>query len=221
MEETASTHCYCFNNSLAMCPRPTSVWFSMTLCFHLFIVLSFLILLSTYSSHYSLSYFLLLSLFLTKGNVTFSCSESSSVAVTFLSSSGSFLALPADYLTEGLTVRLQFRTWNQEGLLFSVPLSHDPDPSNMLLQLSQTRLLLSISGGPQNSAQVFSGMICRSNNISFVNTFLDIVYWLSVDADDYVIHLSQLSFWGWADCLVMPVLFVFQVRIWVMDSGIP
>jgi len=137
----------------------------MTPCFHLFVVFSFLILLSTFSSILSFSYFLLLSLFLTKGNVTFSCSESSSVAVTFLSSTGSFLALPADYITEGLSVRLQFRTWNQEGLLFSVPLSHDPDPINLLLELSQARLLLSISAGPQNSAQVFSGKICRSNSI--------------------------------------------------------
>uniref|UniRef100_A0A8C1H3M7 Contactin associated protein family member 5 like n=1 Tax=Cyprinus carpio carpio TaxID=630221 RepID=A0A8C1H3M7_CYPCA len=89
----------------------------------------------------------------TVGNVTFSCSESSSVAVTFLSSTGSFLMLPADYSMESLSVRLQFRTWNQEGLLFSVPLSLDPDPINLLLQLSQARLLLSLSGGQQNSAQ--------------------------------------------------------------------
>uniref|UniRef100_A0A8C2J769 Contactin associated protein-like 5 like n=1 Tax=Cyprinus carpio TaxID=7962 RepID=A0A8C2J769_CYPCA len=93
----------------------------------------------------------------TVGNVTFSCSESSSVAVTFLSSTGSFLMLPADYSMESLSVRLQFRTWNQEGLLFSVPLSLDPDPINLLLQLSQARLLLSLSGGQQNSAQVLSG----------------------------------------------------------------
>uniref|UniRef100_A0A673K8Z8 Contactin-associated protein-like 5 n=1 Tax=Sinocyclocheilus rhinocerous TaxID=307959 RepID=A0A673K8Z8_9TELE len=93
----------------------------------------------------------------TVGNVTFSCSESSSVAVTFLGSTGSFLMLPADYSMESLSVRLQFRTWNQEGLLFSVPMSLDPDPINLLLQLSQARLLLSLSGGPQNSAQVFSG----------------------------------------------------------------
>uniref|UniRef100_A0A673K6Y0 Contactin-associated protein-like 5 n=1 Tax=Sinocyclocheilus rhinocerous TaxID=307959 RepID=A0A673K6Y0_9TELE len=69
------------------------------------------------------------------GNVTFSCSESSSVAVTFLGSTGSFLMLPADYSMESLSVRLQFRTWNQEGLLFSVPMSLDPDPINLLLQL--------------------------------------------------------------------------------------
>uniref|UniRef100_A0A8C2H0Y8 Contactin associated protein-like 5 like n=1 Tax=Cyprinus carpio TaxID=7962 RepID=A0A8C2H0Y8_CYPCA len=85
------------------------------------------------------------------GNVTFSCSESSSVAVTFLSSTSSFLMLPADYSMESLSVRLQFRTWNQEGLLFSIPLSRDPDTINLLLQLSQARLLLLLSGGPQNS----------------------------------------------------------------------
>ncbi|KAL0180926.1 hypothetical protein M9458_023332, partial [Cirrhinus mrigala] len=71
-------------------------------------------------------------------------------------STGSFLMLPADYIMESLSIRLQFRTWNQEGLLFSVPLSRDPDPVNLLLHLSQARLLLSLSGGPQNSAQVFS-----------------------------------------------------------------
>uniref|UniRef100_A0A8C1LGR8 Contactin associated protein-like 5 like n=1 Tax=Cyprinus carpio TaxID=7962 RepID=A0A8C1LGR8_CYPCA len=92
----------------------------------------------------------------TVGNVTFSCSESSSVAVTFLSSTGSFLMLPADYSMESLSVRLQFRTWNQEGLLFSIPLSRDPDTINLLLQLSQARLLLLLSGGPQNSAQNLS-----------------------------------------------------------------
>lgn len=95
--------------------------------------------------------------FLYKGNVTFSCSESSSVAVTFLSSSGSFLALPVDYRTEDLSIRLQFRTWNQEGLLFSVQLSRDPDLVNLLLQLRQARLLLTLSREQLHSAQVFSG----------------------------------------------------------------
>lgn len=68
--------------------------------------------------------------------------------------------LPADYSMESLSVRLQFRTWNQEGLLFSIPLSRDPDTINLLLQLSQARVLLLLSGGPQNSAQVFSGKMC-------------------------------------------------------------
>uniref|UniRef100_A0A4W4H9P2 Contactin associated protein-like 5a n=1 Tax=Electrophorus electricus TaxID=8005 RepID=A0A4W4H9P2_ELEEL len=54
------------------------------------------------------------------GNVTFSCSEPQLVAATFLSSSSSFLSLPAPLPTlEGLSVRLQFRTWNPDGLLLS------------------------------------------------------------------------------------------------------
>ncbi|XP_056591110.1 contactin-associated protein-like 5 isoform X1 [Triplophysa dalaica] len=93
----------------------------------------------------------------TVGNVTFSCSESASVTVTFLSSSGSFLALPVEYRTEDLSIRLQFRTWNQEGLLFSVQLSRDPDLVNLLLQLRQARLLLTLSREQLHSAQVFSG----------------------------------------------------------------
>ncbi|XP_051532109.1 contactin-associated protein-like 5 isoform X1 [Myxocyprinus asiaticus] len=93
----------------------------------------------------------------TVGNVTFSCSEYSSVAVTFLNSTSSFLALPAEYGTESLSVRLQFRTWNQEGLLFSVQLFRDPDPINLLVQLSQARLLLSLSGEPQHYAQLLNG----------------------------------------------------------------
>uniref|UniRef100_A0A671M322 Contactin-associated protein-like 5 n=1 Tax=Sinocyclocheilus anshuiensis TaxID=1608454 RepID=A0A671M322_9TELE len=96
-----------------------------------------------------------------EGNVTFSCSESSSVAMTFLSSTGSFLMLPADHSMESLSVRLQFRTWNQEGLLFSIPLSRDPDTINLLLQLSQARLLLLLSGGPQNSAQNRGFSLCN------------------------------------------------------------
>ncbi len=115
------------------------------------------ILLSTFSYFCFIIFFP--SIFLTKGNVTFSCSESSSVTVTFLSSTGSFLMLPADYSMESLSVRLQFRTWNQEGLLFSVPFSRDPDTINLLLQLSQARLHLLLSGGPQNSDQVFSGKL--------------------------------------------------------------
>uniref|UniRef100_A0A672KAX8 Contactin associated protein-like 5 like n=1 Tax=Sinocyclocheilus grahami TaxID=75366 RepID=A0A672KAX8_SINGR len=96
----------------------------------------------------------------TVGNVTFSCSESSSVTVTFLSSTGSFLMLPADHSMESLSVRLQFRTWNQEGLLFSIPFSRDPNTINLLLQLSQARLLLLLSGGPQNSAQNRGFSLC-------------------------------------------------------------
>uniref|UniRef100_A0A673K934 Contactin-associated protein-like 5 n=1 Tax=Sinocyclocheilus rhinocerous TaxID=307959 RepID=A0A673K934_9TELE len=128
------------------------------------------------------------------GNVTFSCSESSSVAVTFLGSTGSFLMLPADYSMESLSVRLQFRTWNQEGLLFSVPMSLDPDPINLLLQLSQARLLLSLSGGPQNSAQVFSGKMYINSNDFHDNRDFSLCNLVLVVDDVFDLKDSKLGF---------------------------
>uniref|UniRef100_A0A9J7Z2M4 Contactin associated protein-like 5a n=1 Tax=Cyprinus carpio carpio TaxID=630221 RepID=A0A9J7Z2M4_CYPCA len=62
------------------------------------------------------------------GNVTFSCSEPQLVAATFQSSSSSFLSLPAPaQILEGFSVRLQFRTWNPDGLLLSSPLISGQD----------------------------------------------------------------------------------------------
>uniref|UniRef100_A0A3B4VIB6 Contactin-associated protein-like 5 n=1 Tax=Seriola dumerili TaxID=41447 RepID=A0A3B4VIB6_SERDU len=64
----------------------------------------------------------------TVGNVTFSCSWPHLPACTFLSSSSSFLLLPAaapSGLMAGFSVCFQFRTWNSEGLLLSVQLSRD------------------------------------------------------------------------------------------------
>uniref|UniRef100_A0A3B4VHG9 Contactin-associated protein-like 5 n=1 Tax=Seriola dumerili TaxID=41447 RepID=A0A3B4VHG9_SERDU len=63
-----------------------------------------------------------------EGNVTFSCSWPHLPACTFLSSSSSFLLLPAaapSGLMAGFSVCFQFRTWNSEGLLLSVQLSRE------------------------------------------------------------------------------------------------
>ncbi|KAI4878498.1 hypothetical protein NFI96_008358 [Prochilodus magdalenae] len=82
-------------------------------------------------------------IFVLVGNVTFSCSEPQLVAATFLSSSSSFLSLPAPAPTlEGLSVRLQFRTWNPDGLLLSARLASDQEPCYLLLQISSGRLRL-------------------------------------------------------------------------------
>ncbi|XP_067117078.1 contactin-associated protein-like 5 [Osmerus mordax] len=56
------------------------------------------------------------------GNVSFSCSEPQLYSTSFLSTS-SFLSLPVEPGMEGLSVRFQFRTWNQEGLLLLTVLS--------------------------------------------------------------------------------------------------
>lgn len=116
-------------------------------------------------TYYSILYFIMLYLpfhlssihFLSQGNVTFSCSESQPVAVTFLSTTNSFLVLPTDWAAEGLSIRLQFRTWNQDGRLLTVPLSHGPKSSSLILQLSGGLFLLTLRGIPQGTAQISTG----------------------------------------------------------------
>uniref|UniRef100_A0AAR2JEZ7 Contactin associated protein-like 5a n=1 Tax=Pygocentrus nattereri TaxID=42514 RepID=A0AAR2JEZ7_PYGNA len=93
----------------------------------------------------------------TVGNVTFSCSESQPVSVTFLSSTASYLAVLADPGMEGLSLRLQFRTWNRDSRLFYVPLTHGPEPASLVLQISEGSIQLSLRGPPQDTTQVFTG----------------------------------------------------------------
>uniref|UniRef100_A0A8C2ZWY4 Contactin associated protein family member 5 n=1 Tax=Cyclopterus lumpus TaxID=8103 RepID=A0A8C2ZWY4_CYCLU len=75
-----------------------------------------------------------------EGNVTFSCSPPQLVACTFLSSSSSFLSLPAPApaaggsAAGGFSVRFQFRTWNPDALLLSVQLN--PEPRRLELQVN-------------------------------------------------------------------------------------
>ncbi|XP_061540117.1 contactin-associated protein-like 4 [Phycodurus eques] len=78
------------------------------------------------------------------GNVTFSCDEPISVAVTFTDSQ-SFLQLPG-HTTEAsglVVIALQFRTWNEEGLLltFNILQQH----RTLWLYLSDARLQLQIN----------------------------------------------------------------------------
>ncbi|XP_076010526.1 contactin-associated protein-like 4 [Genypterus blacodes] len=77
------------------------------------------------------------------GNVTFSCAEPVSVALTFTDSQ-SFLQLPGAMAlsTAGVSVALQFRTWNKAGRLLTFDL---PQPEGVvLLYLSEARLRLQI-----------------------------------------------------------------------------
>lgn len=100
-----------------------------------------------------------------QGNVTFSCSESQPVAVTFLSATNSFLVLPTDWAAEGLSIRFQFRTWNQDGRLLMVPLSQGLKSSSLILQLSGGGFLLTLRGIPQGMAQISIGE--KKLNITF------------------------------------------------------
>uniref|UniRef100_A0A8C4Z375 Contactin associated protein-like 5a n=1 Tax=Gadus morhua TaxID=8049 RepID=A0A8C4Z375_GADMO len=99
------------------------------------------------------------------GNVTFSCSEPQQAAATFLSSSASFLSLPATVAAAAAAVaggtggafslRFQFRTWNADGLLLSVRLA--PEPQRVELQISGSRLRLTLHTSAQQKSQVSTG----------------------------------------------------------------
>ncbi|KAK6315407.1 hypothetical protein J4Q44_G00149360 [Coregonus suidteri] len=90
------------------------------------------------------------------GNVTFSCSEPQLVSTTFLSSSSSFLSLPAmPSASGGFTVRFQFRTWNPDGLLLSTRLPLEPQ--RLELHISNSRLRLTHHMSAQQKEEVSTG----------------------------------------------------------------
>uniref|UniRef100_A0A8C7DN20 Contactin associated protein family member 5 n=1 Tax=Oncorhynchus kisutch TaxID=8019 RepID=A0A8C7DN20_ONCKI len=75
------------------------------------------------------------------GNVTFSCSEPQLVSTTFLSSSSSFLSLPATLSASGgFAVRFQFRTWNPDGLLLSTRLALEPQRLELQIKIGGVSL---------------------------------------------------------------------------------
>uniref|UniRef100_A0A3B4GCE2 Contactin-associated protein-like 4 n=1 Tax=Pundamilia nyererei TaxID=303518 RepID=A0A3B4GCE2_9CICH len=90
------------------------------------------------------------------GNVTFSCAEPVSVAVTF-TDSHSFLQLPGltSWSTGLVSVTLQFRTWNKGGLLLTFGLPQQD--GTVFLYLSQARLRLQISKAGRSSLDLSAG----------------------------------------------------------------
>ncbi|CDQ89255.1 unnamed protein product [Oncorhynchus mykiss] len=89
------------------------------------------------------------------GNVTFSCSEPQPqmVSTTFLSSSSSYLSLPLEPLgVWGLDVHFHFRTWNQEGLLFSTGLAQGSQ--HLVLQISRGQLHLMVHGAAEQKTKI-------------------------------------------------------------------
>uniref|UniRef100_A0A669DGA3 Contactin associated protein like 3 n=1 Tax=Oreochromis niloticus TaxID=8128 RepID=A0A669DGA3_ORENI len=90
------------------------------------------------------------------GNVTFSCAEPVSVAVTF-TDSHSFLQLPGltSWSTGLVSVTLQFRTWNKGGLLLTFGLPQQD--GTVFLYLSQARLRLQITKAGRSSLDLSAG----------------------------------------------------------------
>lgn len=107
------------------------------------------------SFHYHASLF-------SQGNVTFSCAEPGSVAVTFPDSQ-SFLQLPGltSWSSGILSLALQFRTWNKAGLLLTFELPQQK--GSVWLYLNDTRLRLRVSKAEGTHLELSAGQ-----TISFV-----------------------------------------------------
>lgn len=101
---------------------------------------------------------------LSQGDVTFSCAEPVSVAVTFPGPQ-SFLQLPvaaaasSSSSSRGISVGFQFRTWNKAGLLLTFALPQEEgvvwmylNEARLWLQIHKAgRTLLELSTGQSNS----------------------------------------------------------------------
>uniref|UniRef100_A0A3P9CRD1 Contactin-associated protein-like 4 n=1 Tax=Maylandia zebra TaxID=106582 RepID=A0A3P9CRD1_9CICH len=131
------------------------------------------------------------------GNVTFSCAEPVSVAVTF-TDSHSFLQLPGltSWSTGLVSVTLQFRTWNKGGLLLTFGLPQQD--GTVFLYLSQARLRLQISKAGRSSLDLSAGSGLNDGQwhyveLSFKNDHLSI----TVDKDEgATAHINFFPFSG-------------------------
>ncbi|KAK3527922.1 hypothetical protein QTP86_011750 [Hemibagrus guttatus] len=97
------------------------------------------------------------------GNVSFSCSDPPSVSATFLSSSSSFLQIPADFWlmpetknteTSGWSASFQFRTWNRDAMLMWIGLQ---GTEKLLLLLTDTQLRLLHQRSALQSSEITVG----------------------------------------------------------------
>uniref|UniRef100_A0A8C7KLS5 Contactin-associated protein-like 5 n=1 Tax=Oncorhynchus kisutch TaxID=8019 RepID=A0A8C7KLS5_ONCKI len=133
------------------------------------------------------------------GNVTFSCSEPQLVSTTFLSSSSSFLSLPATQsASEGFAVRFQFRTWNPDGLLLSTQLALEPQ--RLELQISNSRLLTqkthpAVSTGHRVNDGLWHSVSLSSQGLQ-VTTTLDNEPSSTIELGDHMEAGNSLYFGG-------------------------
>uniref|UniRef100_A0A8C1MTH9 Contactin associated protein like 3 n=1 Tax=Cyprinus carpio TaxID=7962 RepID=A0A8C1MTH9_CYPCA len=97
-----------------------------------------------------------------RGNVSFTCTESIDVPVTF-ASPGSFLALPWVSGGESVSVALQFRTWNKAGLLMTFDLQHNA--GTLWLYLSEARVRLQIHKTGRLMTDITAGSAHHNFNV--------------------------------------------------------
>ncbi|XP_032382198.1 contactin-associated protein-like 4 isoform X2 [Etheostoma spectabile] len=90
------------------------------------------------------------------GNVTFSCAEQVSVAVTFTDSKSSLMLPGLTSWSSGvISVALQFRTWNKAGLLLTFDLPQEE--GSVWLYLSEARLRLQITKAGRAKLELSAG----------------------------------------------------------------
>uniref|UniRef100_A0A8C1MXU6 Contactin associated protein like 3 n=1 Tax=Cyprinus carpio TaxID=7962 RepID=A0A8C1MXU6_CYPCA len=112
-----------------------------------------------------------------QGNVSFTCTESIDVPVTF-ASPGSFLALPWVSGGESVSVALQFRTWNKAGLLMTFDLQHNAgtlwlylSEARVRLQIHKTgRLMTDITAG--SAHMLTAGLECCGLLVDYCDVFI-------------------------------------------------
>ncbi|CAF95007.1 unnamed protein product, partial [Tetraodon nigroviridis] len=111
------------------------------------------------------------------GNVTFSCAERVSIAVTFTDAQ-SFLQLPGltSWSSGILSLALQFRTWNKAGLLLTFELPQQK--GSVWLYLNDTRLRLQISKADGTHLELSAGSALNDGQ------------WHSVELNSGQDHLS-------------------------------
>ncbi|XP_031139813.1 contactin-associated protein-like 4 isoform X1 [Sander lucioperca] len=119
------------------------------------------------------------------GNVTFSCAEQVSVAVTFTDSM-SFLRLPGltSWSSGIVSVALQFRTWNKAGLLLTFDLPQEE--GSVWLYLSEARLRLQITKAGRAQLELSAGLSSRD----LAGSGLNDGQWHSVELTSRQDHLS-------------------------------
>ncbi len=125
-----------------------------------------------------------LCMFLSQGNVTFSCAEPVSVAVTF-PGPHSFLQLPLATASSsgGVSVGFEFRTWNRAGLLLTFALPQEGGVVWLYLREARLRLqihkagraLLELSAGQSDCLQnrFLTPHLLLLNPYTCILTFID------------------------------------------------
>ncbi len=123
-----------------------------------------------FHNHFSLSHPSLLS----QGNVTFSCAEPVSVAVTFTDSQ-SFLQLPGltSWSAGIVSVALQFRTWNKAGLLLAFDLPQQE--GTVWLYLSEARLRLQINKSGRAQLELSAGRPNREMGVNLLTVLINCI----------------------------------------------